>query len=704
MMEFYTSFSEKRPVRLCEETRKFAYESLYEHKYGLESKLIRNINLTKDPGFGDLAPLEQYNRAIYVIATMAPLRICENEKISGAATLGDGAIHAVPISYQGEYPIYSVSHLTIDFPKVLKIGINGIRAEVEESLTKHTEPQKVAFLKSCLHCLDCFALWHQRYLDALVVKKGYEKNYKNLLTVPFEPATNFHEAVQSLWFTFAFLRLCGNWPGFGRIDEMLGPYLKKDLAEGKLTLEEAREILAHFFIKGCEWVSGIIEDGSGDGQHYQNIVLSGINAAGEDVTNEVTYLVLDIIEELGIGDFPTTVRINQNTDPKLLRRVAEVIRYGGGVVAIYNEDLILKSLTDFGYPLEEARTFANDGCWEVQIPGKTYFGYLPFDSLEVLQRRTLKSYEVEDIQNFEELYERYIADLTDRVKQAKVDDMKGREKGLRPSSLISLFEEGCIESATDYMYYGSKYNIRSPHIGGVPDTANALYAIKKLVFDEKKLSFAEFMDVLKNNWEGNEPLRQYVLNHYTYFGNDNEEVDNIAASILEAFADICGQIDNRDDKLRYPAGSSTFGRQIAWLDHRMASPHGRKAGEILAANFSPTPGTDKEGATAIIKSHCKGDLSKMTTGIALDMRLLPDAVRGEAGIETIESLIRAFVTLGGYFMQLDVADVEVLKDAQEHPENYPSLSVRVSGWNARFVTLNKQWQEMVINDISGGRI
>ena len=703
-MEFYTSFSEKRPVRLSEETRKFAYESLYEHKYGLESKLIRNINVTNDPGFGDMTTLEQYNRAIYLIATMAPLRICENEKLSGAATLGDGAIHAVPVSYEGGYPIASVSHVTVDFPKVLRIGINGIRAEVEASLAKHTEPEKVEFLKSCLHCLDCFSLWHQRYLDALVAKKGYEKNYENLKVVPFSPATDFYEAVQSLWFTFAFLRLCGNWPGFGRLDEMLGPYLEKDLAEGKLTLDEAREILAHFFIKGCEWVWGVSDNESGDAQHYQNIILSGINVDGEDVTNEVTYLVLDIIEELGIGDFPTTVRINQHTDQKLLRRVAEVIRYGGGIVAVYNEDLIIKSMTDFGYPLEEARTFANDGCWEVQVPGKTYFGYIPFDSLEVLQKRTLKGYETEDIESFEELYKRYTADLKGRVEQIKVGDLKWLEDGMRPSTLIAIFEEGCIESATDYLHYGSKYNIRSPHIGGVPDTANALYAIKKVVFDEKRLSFSEFMDVLKNNWEGNETLRQYILNHYTYFGNDNEEVDEIAANILGDFADFCAEVDKAGGPLRYPAGCSTFGRQINWLDLRMASPHGRKAGEILAGNFSPTPGTDKEGATAIIKSHCKGDLSKMTTGIALDMRLLPDAVRGETGVETIESLIRAFVTLGGYFMQLDVADTEVLLDAQKHPENYPALSVRVSGWNARFVTLTKQWQDMVINDISGGRI
>ena len=186
-------------------------------------------------------------------------------------------------------------------------------------------------------------------------------------------------------FTFAFIRLCGNWPGIGRIDYLLGDYLKKDLSDGVLSLDDAREILAHFFIKGCEWINGQ-EIGSGDAQHYQNILLAGIDQDGNGVTNEVTYLVLDILEELGISDFPTSVRVNKNSDEKLLRRVAEVMRYGGGILAVYNEDLVIDALIKYGYEKREARGFANDGCWEVQIPGKTYFDYWPFDSLQLLQK------------------------------------------------------------------------------------------------------------------------------------------------------------------------------------------------------------------------------------------------------------------------------------------------------------------------------
>ena len=201
--------------------------------------------------------------------------------------------------------------------------------------------------------------------------------------------------------------------------------------------------------------------------------------------------------------------------------------------------------------------------------------------------------------------------------------------------------------------------------------------------------------ILRNNWEGEEALRQYVLNRYVYYGNDNDEVDEIAARLLSDFADICVSFNGKCG-YRFPAGVSTFGRQLEWSPKRLASPHGRKSGEVLAANASPTPNTDKEGATAIIRSYCKADLSKLATGAALDIKLLPSSVEGEDGLQALVSLMKGFVTLGGFFMQPDIVDASLLREAQEHPENYQTLSVRVSGWNARFVTLDKEWQDMVI--------
>ena len=702
-MNFYTQNGGKRPIRLSEPTRNFAYESL-NRKYGLDTLKVEAIPLDNIDDFESLSNIEKYDLAIKKIAEEAPIRICEGEKISGAATLGRAIHHLIPVTYNGTHLFRSTSHLTVDFETVLKEGVNAIKAKAEVALAQYKGTEKEVFSQSCISCLESFEIWHGRYLAALQEKPEYKANYENLKRVPFEPATNFYEAVQSLWFTFAFIRLCGNWPGIGRIDWLLGDYLKKDLANGTLTPDEAREILAHFFIKGCEWVNGKII-GSGDAQHYQNLLLAGIDENGNEVTNEVTYLVLDILEELGISDFPTTVRINKNTDENLLRRVAEVMRYGGGILAVYNEDLVIDAFVKHGYDEREARKFANDGCWEVQIPGKTFFTYHPFDSLQILQKRTLREYNEElSFASFDELYQQYAQDLHAAVEEICLS-MKQRFvetstkewvwPHLTPCTVVSLFEQGCVEKGCSYYEGGPVYNVYSPHIGGLSDTVNSLYAIKKLVYDEKKVTLSQLLIILKNNWEGEEALRQYVLNKYTYYGNDNDEVDKIAAQLLSDFADACVSF-NGECGYSFPAGVSTFGRQLEWSPKRLASPHGRKHGEVLAANASPTPGTDKEGATAIIRSYCKADLSKLATGAALDIKLLPSSVEGEDGLQALIALIRGFVSLGGFFMQPDVVDASLLREAQEHPENFGTLSVRVSGWNARFVTLNKKWQDMVI--------
>ena len=227
------------------------------------------------------------------------------------------------------------------------------------------------------------------------------------------------------------------------------------------------------------------------------------------------------------------------------------------------------------------------------------------------------------------------------------------------------------------------------------DTVNSLYAIRKLVYDEKKLSLPRLLAILRNNWEGEEPLRQYVRTRYTYYGNGQEEADGLAARLLHDFADGCDRL-NGPCGYRFPAGVSTFGRQLEWASHRLATAYGRRAGEVLAANASPTPGTDQNGATAIIRSYCRADLRRMVTGAALDIKLLPSCTAGEDGLQALMGLMRGFVALGGCFMQLDVVDAAVLREAQAHPEEYSTLSVRVSGWNARFVTLSREWQDMVI--------
>ena len=697
-MRFSSANGIERPIRLSEATRRFALDSL-SHKYGLETRKNQCVELSVEETEG-LTDLEKYDLAIKKIALEAPLRICPGELISGAATLGAAIDHKVPAFCDGKHLFWSISHLTVDFETVVRKGVGYIEEQAKTAFIKYQGTEREAFCKSALNCLTAFRIYHKRYLEALKEKPEFRDNYENLLNVPFSPAKNFYEGVQAIWFTFAFLRLCGNWPGIGRIDVLLGDLLKRDLEEGKLTLDEAREILSHLFIKGCEWICGG-DYGSGDAQHYQNIVLAGTDENGNDVTNAVTYLVLDIVEETGISDFPVTVRLNRNTDEKLLKRVAEVMRYGGGIVAVYNEEVVLRSLIDYGYPKSEAAKFANDGCWEVQVPGKTNFSYHPFDSLAILQKETLNSYDGSvDFASFEELYSAYVKDLKAFFETLLQDKLNFKPSS--PCTVVSLFEEGCLKKGLSYLEGGPIYNVYSPHIGGLADTVNFLYAVKKLVFDDKLVSFRELIGILGANWEGYETLLAYAKTKYAYYGNDHDEVDELCARLINDFADGCDALNNRSGYI-FPGGVSTFGRQLQWSKHRLACAHGRKAGEVLAANASPTPGSDQVGATAVIRSYCKCDLKRLPTGAALDIRLLPSIVKGEEGLEALVSLLKGFVLLGGFFMQPDIVDATVLHEAQRDPENYQNLSVRVSGWNARFVTLNKEWQDMIISQNESGR-
>ena len=686
-----------QPQRLRSGTRALA-------RRGLSGEFGKTM-IDTDPALRERLPVDvsdeqRYALAVQLIAETAPLRILEEELIVGATTYRDAPMHRTPIHGDN-----STSHLTPDFAKVLRIGYRGLRHEIEARLARGDMDAKgVDLLNAMLICLDAAAHWHGRYIDALEARQAgargaqrehYARLLQHLRRVPEKPPINFREAVQSLWFAFAFQRLVGNWPGIGRIDEMLGPFLERDLAEGRITLEDARELLAHFWIKGTEWI-GSREWDTGDAQHYQNIVLSGVNAEGEDVTNAVTYLVLDIVEELHISDFPVAVRVGAATPPNLWRRIAQAQRMGGGIVSIYNQDLIIPSLVGMGIPLSDARTFANDGCWEVLIPGKTAFAYRPFDLLNVLQT-TLGLDEPgarpQDA-GFDALYTRFTQDLAlclDEI-QTQID---GFRMGGPPATCISMLVEGCIERGRGYNDRGPLYTFMAPHAGGIADVANSLLVIKKLVYEEQRLSLADFVDILRRNWEGHKRLRQEVRNTYPAFGNDDEEADAMLVNVFNTYTELAHRDGYRNGIYR-PAGLSTFGREIEWRPQRRATAHGFRESDILANNFSPTPGTDLEGPTAVIKSQCKVDFSRLPNGATLELKLHPSAVKDEEGLEALISLLQVYCSLGGWYLSVDVIDSQTLIDAQAHPERYPNLAVRVSGWCARFNTLSKEWQDMVI--------
>lgn len=705
--------------RLSDFTREFCTRSMT-GQYG--QALAKDFcAIVHDPDYAQKDIVSQYNTCIKAIVEQAPIRLIDGELLSGSATFDLARNHKVPaaLSEAPDKPLFqSKSHLTPHYQKILKRGVRGLEEEIAASRKKHSSGQmpkydRLRYLDRLEEAIHYLKFWHKRYLDALEekiaaaegdAKQRWQTIRDTLERVPYEPARNFREAIQSLWFMFVFQRQTGNWAAVGRFDWMLGPYLKKDLAEGTITLDEARELVAHFWIKGCEWVDTYTcighDDGGGDGQFYQNVVLAGTDADGNDETNEVTYLVLDVLEELRIADYPTSIRISSKSPEKLIRRVAEVTQLGGGLIAVYNDDVVIDALVDFGYCREDACCYANDGCWEVQIPGKTAFRYWPWDVLAELQRDVLKLSDGQPsslpYETFDQLFDAYIAHLKHTFKQ--------RTEHIRfqyvPNTVISLLVEDCIGTATDYGPFrgsGALYQVDSPHAGGIVDAANALQAIQHVVFDRKLMSLNEFMDIVKNDWEGHEDLRLQLRTQLTYYGNGDKQGDAMMQRLYDAYVTkVCYR--KFYNATLFPAGISTFGRQVTdeFLDNRTANPDGHKKGEFLSNNISPTPGTDLQGATATLRSYGGLNMLKLPGGTALEIKMSHSTVRGQDGVEALMDMLYAFCQLGCHFMQLDVVDAAMLKKAQEDPENYGNLVVRVSGWSSRFRTLEEQWQRLVI--------
>ncbi len=714
MAVVFSSACGERPVRLCERTREFAARSL-RGEYGDEAMRLYAVSLDDVEGFDALSPTEKFDIALRRLVERVPVRVIPEETVSGSACLGLALEGYFPATRGGKPVIGAVDHLTLNFARAVREGVDSFEERIRESrAAPGRSPEQLRFLDSLQNVIDCMRIYHARVLA--VLRETHHPVAEYFSRVPFAPPESFREALQSLWFCFAFTRLCGNWPGIGRIDQILGPYLQKDLAMGRITIDKARELLAGFFIKGCEWVRSNPPRLSGDAQHYQNIVLGGLSDTGEDSANEVSDLVIDIVEELPIGDFPISVRLSDKTSASFRAHLARAVRHGGGAIALYNERLVLDSLISYGYSPEEARSYANDGCWEVQVPGATSFIYYPFDALRILLDRTLDlggEGEPPSFSSFSELKNAYFADLSSftrefvrkncierRVVKTKDGWTWKTSTAAAPYPVVALFEDDCIARAQGYYSGGARHTVVSPHIGGAPDAANSLYALKKLAFDEKKISLRDLILLLRRDWEDGEPLRVYARSRLTYYGNDAEEpggdgADDLLAQILHVFASTALEMD-KVSPVRTAPGVSTFGRQIDWAPYRRATPSGRHAHEVLASNLSPTPGDDTTGATAVLRSYGKANLRELPGGVALDLKLLPSTVSGENGAAALEALFEGFLACGGFFLQPDVVDSRTLREAKAHPEDYRTLSVRVSGWNARFVTLDERWQDMII--------
>ncbi|MBE6356407.1 MAG: hypothetical protein E7058_04755 [Lentisphaerae bacterium] len=709
--------------KLSKETIDLAHRYLTGEYYNRLSDMgfrVADLNLAPD-----CPPASARGKLAILTAEKSAIHILPEERLAGNASNIQALLHRVP-GYPDEEPASSISHTTADFGDAVSKGLKGLAAEITARMANDPDPFHQDFFTGLLCTIEAMRIWTARYcvrLQEMISSAQYSSCRENLSavlarlrTVPENPPETFAEAIQSFWSFFEFQRVCGNWSGLGRFDEILGPYLAADLDKGLITLDEARELIAHFWIKGSEWCFGLrgkqhAAPGSGDAQFYQNIILGGIGKDDQNIENDVTFLVLDVIEELHISDYPVTVRLNSRTSEKLLKRVAEVQLAGGGIVSVYNEPLIIRNLQQMGIPESDARSFTNDGCWEIIIPGQTNFNYTPKDYLIAFQEalfaeKTPESYG-ELYANFMECFRKSVSEVHQNIRNTPLKDKKNpgdcspfSPDRLRKSDVvISLLMPSCRLSGCSYNLYGTKYVFEAIHLAGLVDVANSLHAIRENVFKKQLLTLKELVHILKNDWQGFEALRLRFANSLSYYGNDDPDADGILRQLL---AD-CSAIAGKDLKLANvftPVGVSTFGREIEYAKNRMATAFGKHAHEFLAPNLSPTPGTDKSPLTALLNSYCRMDFSCTPNGCPLDVRLCAGIRKVSGAADVLAQLLRTFVEKGGLYLQIDVVDPDILRAAKKDPDRFPNLVVRISGWSARFASLDEKWQDMIINRTS----
>ena len=624
-----------------------------------------------------------------------------------------------------------IGTVVINYGKVLTLGVRGILDEIGESIEKLdlTDTQdipKLLFLKSASLALNGLVKLAQRYAtlaSSLAEIEPDAQRREELLKisqvcswVPYNPPRNFWEAVQSFWFTHLAVRIeeSGHSLSPGRFDQYMFPYYKMEPEEGRK--EKALELLECLFVQFSELMLFASTDTSkfytGVPQ-WQNLNLGGRTVDGQDATNDLSYLCLDAMIELKVAQPDISVRIHTETPEQFLRRACELARLGTGHPKFYNEDLVAYSLACKGLSLTESRSFALMGCVEPRVEGKEGItltgGFINMPAaLELAlndgvwrltgKKVGLSTGDPRQFASFDEVMDAFKQQLAHLVRHMFVANALAQNayRELLSSPVLSAITEGCIETGRDLQHGGARYNF-GPAVNeiGIADTADSLAVIRKLVFEDKRVTMEELLDALSDNFERREELRGQFLHHVPKFGNDEDGVDGIANEVVQFCNEEVMNYKNifggqaQAGIIAVTAGIP-FGKVVGAL------PSGRKAGEPLADNASPCPGNDKKGPTAILRSVAKLDVARLRNGTLLNLRLSPTAVSTPEGLHKMASFIRGLCDIGCWHIQFNVVDTAVLRDAQQHPEKYSDLLVRVAGYSAYFTQLHKEVQEDII--------
>ncbi len=617
-----------------------------------------------------------------------------------------------------------------NYEKLLTKGINGIKKEAEEKLKNVIETvpddylEQCEFLEAVIITLEATIDFARRYVEKAkemaesekgeARKRQLEEIAEVCGRVPAEPATTYYEALQSFWFINLITRQielmslgCG-----ARFDILFGPYYQKDLAKGRITREEALELMEHLLLKFEEsgmWYSPLITGIYGGVQQLQGITLGGIDENGNDLTNEMTYIVLEAARRLHILQPTIALRVHKNTPKELLSAATDVIRTGCGYPSLFNDEVMIPLLREWKAVEQDIYNYSVSGCVYLDIPGKNLVrratGYFVLPKClwwalhqginpKTGEQHGARTPDPETFTCIEDVIEAYLEQVRFFFgKMVKLENTCRRlYQRYAPRPFLSAFLDGCIERGQDTRRWVYPSNLNSFNIIiGPTNVADSLAAIKKLVFDDKELTMREFIDILDKNWEGHEDLRQRVITQIPKFGNDDDYVDLLAKEVHERSEAIWGEFtDEHGAKWRGDGSgvSATYGLAPG----TPATPDGRKDGEPFAdATLSPMIGRDTNGPTAVLASCAK---IKPFSQI-LNQKFLPQFLDDEHKDQFI-SYLRSWCDMGVPHIQFNVVDRDTLLDAQKHPEKYSNLIVRVAGYSTYFVDLSKGLQDHII--------
>lgn len=622
---------------------------------------------------------------------------------------------------------------TVADDKIYKKGMLDFNKDIEKQLKQldfvndldaYDKQEELKAMKLCAEALVVFA---QRHADKARELAKVEKDGKRKLEleriaevcshVPANAPRNFWEALQTYWFIhLGVITELNTWDAFspGRLDQHLYPFYEKEIKEGTLAPEAAKELLQLFWIKFNNQLAppkvGITLQESETYTDFTNINSGGLRYDGTDGVNDVTYMVLDVIDEMRLLQPGSSIQLSRKNPDQFLKRACEIISKGWGQPSAFNADLVVEEMLRQGKSIEDARCGGTSGCVETGAFGKEAYiltGY--FNLVKILEitlnngvdPRTgkhlgLGTGQPANFRSYDELFEAYKKQLH-RFIEIKIRGNNIIEKlyaEYMPSPFLSILISDCIEKAKDYNAGGARYNSNYIQGVGIGTLTDSLSAIKKHVYDNGTINMRELLSVLKSNFEGKEDIRQLLLNKTPKYGNDDDYADEIMREAFDAFYDgVNGRKSVRGGTYRINMLPTTC--HVYFGSVTGATPDGRRAWLPQSEGISPVQGADRLGPTGAIKSASKMDHLR-TGGTLLNQKFTPSLVQGEDGIDKLSHLVRAYFKLDGHHIQFNVVDASTLRKAQKDPEHYKDLIVRVAGYSDYFCDLGEALQNEII--------